>query len=74
MSPPHPGQAPAGFVFVMTESNPSPTFERIPNLQRPIVVESYCRVCGLFVGADADSYLLTRAELDHSCEWLLTVF
>ena len=35
-----------------------------PNLQRPLVVESYCRICGVFVSASPDPYLLLRAELE----------
>lgn len=34
------------------------------------MIESYCLVCGLFVAADSDPYLLTRQELDHSCLWV----
>ncbi len=55
----------------MAESVPAPSFERVPNSQRPIVIESYCRACGLLIGASADPYALTRAELEHTClEWM----
>lgn len=30
----HPGQSSAGLAFDMSESKPSPSFDRIPNLQR----------------------------------------
>lgn len=52
----------------MAESEPPPPgFERVPNLKRPIVIESYCCACGLFVGASSESYMLSRAELAHRC-------
>lgn len=51
----------------MADSTPSPTFEHVPNLKRPIVVESYCPSCGVLVGASSDPYLLMRAELEHEC-------
>jgi hypothetical protein len=51
----------------MAESTSSPSFERIPNLKRPILVESYRPSCGLLVGASSDAYLLIRAELEHTC-------
>ena len=69
-----PGQASAGFIFVMSDSNPHPSFERIPNLQRPIVIESYCNECGSLVVASSDSYLLLKAEFDHTCSGWLKVF
>lgn len=55
----------------MAESTPPQSFEHTPNLQKPLVVESYCRLCGVFVSASPDPYLLLRAELAHTCsEWL----
>ena len=56
----------------MEEStSPTPSFERLPNSQRPIVIESYCRVCGLLVGASPEPYLLLKAEFAHVCsDWL----
>ena len=55
----------------MQENELPPSFEHVPNLRRPIVTESYCRVCSLFVGASSGPSLLLKAELDHSCSpWL----
>jgi hypothetical protein len=58
----------------MADSKPSPpsaAFEHVPNLERPIVIESYCRTCGMLVGASLIPQGLTRAELAHTCsEWL----
>ena len=57
----------------MAESKPSPSvaFELVPNLRNPLVVESYCLICGLLVGASPKPHLLTMAELAHTCsEWL----
>ncbi len=55
----------------MAEPELPSNFERLPNQRRPIVIESYCRACGLFIGASSDAYNLLRAELAHTCsEWL----
>ena len=57
----------------MAESKPPPSvvFEHVPNLRNPLVVESYCLICGLLVGASSKPHLLTTAEIDHTCsEWL----
>jgi hypothetical protein len=47
---------------------PSPGgFEQVPNRHRPIVIESYCRACGIFVGASSEPYMLLTAEAAHRC-------
>lgn len=54
----------------MQESKPSPRrddFERVPNLRRSHVIESYCPRCGVFVGASPDPKLLLAAEHAHTC-------
>ena len=51
----------------MADSTPPPRFEHVPNRHRPIVIESYCLVCGLFVGASAVAHTLDLAELSHKC-------
>ncbi len=59
----------------MAESTkPSSTFKHVPNIQRPIVIESYCNVCSSLVVASSDSYLVLKAELDHTCSGWLKVF
>jgi hypothetical protein len=58
----------------MANTTPPQSFEHIPNSQRPILIESYCRTCGVFVGASPDPYLLLRAELSHTCSDWLKVF
>ncbi len=55
----------------MAESERPSSFEHLPNQKRPIVMESCCRICGMFVCAGPDPYLLLRTELAHTCsEWL----
>ncbi len=56
----------------MAESEPT-SFERLPNRKRPIVIESYCRICGVLVWASSDPYALLRAELAHTCSNRLKV-
>ena len=57
----------------MAESKPPPSvaFKHVLDLRNPLVVESYCLICGLLVGASPKPHLLTTAELAHTCsEWL----
>jgi hypothetical protein len=61
----------------MEESKPSPRrgdFDRVPNLRRSHVVESYCPDCGVFVGASPDPRLLSAAERAHTCSRSLKFF
>ena len=58
----------------MAESELLSNFKRLPNLKRPIVIESYCRMCGVFVWASSDPYALLRAELTHKCSGWLKVY
>ncbi len=55
----------------MADNTPSPSFEHLPDPQRPIVIESYCCLCSRFIGASSDPCFLLRAELNHACsEWM----
>lgn len=42
-------------------------FRRIASLINPVLVESWCPMCGLFVAASKDLRILKTAENSHHC-------
>ena len=42
------------------------TFDHHPNIRSPQVIESYCPICGMFIGSSMPD-LLETAELSHIC-------
>ena len=42
-------------------------FEHVPNVRTAHLIESYCRVCGLFIAASTRLELIEAAEKAHAC-------
>jgi hypothetical protein len=61
----------------MAEPELPSNFERLLNLKEPIVIESYCRICGVFVWGfmhvQADIFDAVHIRVSLSVEfWLIT--
>jgi hypothetical protein len=42
-------------------------FVRVPNVRTAHLIESYCRLCGLFIAAGTRLELIEAAEKAHAC-------